>query len=129
MNYHKSSSNRTIWHKYRPFWWPKSVLIIFFSLYHWNPTTSLSLSSLKKGLKTNKNEFLYQNLIWKKLRHWNRIIYVISKVRRLKYIFPEASVTPPMFDAFLILVFILLFSPLPKKFKLISLQSWSNHPK
>jgi hypothetical protein len=128
MNSHKSSLNRTIWHKYRPFWWPKSVLIIFFFSLPLE-SDNLSLSSLKKGLKTNKNELLYQNLIWKKLRHWNRIIYVISKVRRLKYIFPEASVTPPMFNAFLILVFILLISPLPKKFKLISLQSWSNHPK
>jgi hypothetical protein len=42
-----SSSNEITWHKYRLFWWPKLVSIIFFSLDHRNLATFLSSLSTR----------------------------------------------------------------------------------
>jgi hypothetical protein len=69
---------------------------------------------------------LYQNWFFKIYRNLNCIIYVIFKVWGLKCIFPEFSVTLPMFDAFFILIPLLPISPLSKISKAIGLQLGSN---
>jgi hypothetical protein len=72
-------------------------------------------------LRNNKNELLYQNWIWKILRHQNHIICVIFKVKGRNCVFPETSGMPPMFDTFLILIHILSIPTLLQKSKLIGL--------
>jgi hypothetical protein len=51
------------------------------------------------------------------------------KVQELKCIFPKKFGTPPMFSAFLILIFIFSISSLTKKLKLIGFQLGSNNLK
>ena len=95
------------------------------SLYRLNPATSLF--SLNQGLKITKNNFLYQNLIGKKLRCQNCIIYIIFKVRGSECNFPETFNMPPMFGALFIGMHLTLIGWLGRKWSvpvLVGLQAW-----
>jgi len=75
-------------------------------------SNDLSFSFTTHRLKNNKNKFLCQNWIGKKLRCWNLKIYIIFKVNELKDIFPVTFNMLSIFSVFFYFDHLLLILPL-----------------
>jgi len=112
--------NKTIWHKYRSFWWPKLVSITCFALYRRNPSAYLS-HLLTRDYKITKINS-YHNWIWKILRYQNCIICEIFKVWGSKCTYFKTYYLSPIFAIFFIIVSLLSTTPFLKKSKSIGLQ-------